>query len=90
MLLRYPTSFSRSMSRRALAASVGWSASNCTATLSKRSGSDLSTGRVGSARRLIDHAFDVRKNLAQRLPRRGIFLMRVGQLGMQLGEPLAQ
>ncbi len=78
------------MSRRALAASVGCSASNCTATLSSRSGSDLVGRRRSRASRLIDHAFDVRKNLAERLSRRGILLVRVGQFGVQLGEPLAQ
>src|SRR5258708_3598298 len=42
------------------------------------------------ARRLVDHAFDIRKDLAKRLPRRGILLMSLGQFGMQFGEPLAQ
>ena len=78
------------MSRRALAASVGCSASNCTATLSRRSGQRL-VGEAGHRRlALIDHAFDVRKNLAERLSRCGILSMRVGQFGVQLGEPLAQ
>ena len=36
-----PTLPSKSMSLRELAASVGWSTSNCTATFSKRSGSDV-------------------------------------------------
>ena len=47
-------------------------------------------GRHRAAGWLVDDAFDVGKDLTERLSGRGVLPMCVGQFGVQFGEPLAQ